>query len=145
MWASSTWASSPSWVLAATQLGRPAKCSARKRAPRSGTSGGNPTSALRLPVTWIRAVAAPSDRNRSASRSLWAPMTMPWERAYSNRPLKRRYRSTDRGEMRALASTRGMPRRPHSAYRFGHSSVSMVIASFGGMRAKKRRTGPGVS
>ena len=54
-------------------------------------------------------------------------------------------RLSQRSVRRALASTSGTRRRPHSRYRFGHSSVSKTTASRGCTRAKKRRTAPGRS
>ena len=76
----------------------------------SGTSKSN----LMLPITCVRRGLAPIDLKRSASLSLCAAMTMPCDSVSRNRLTSRRYRPTERGEIRALASTRGTLRLPHS-------------------------------
>ena len=65
-----------------------------------------------LPTTWVLAGFAPMARNRSASPSPCAAITMPCESVSRNSPASMRYRPTERGEMRALANTSGMPRLP---------------------------------
>ena len=143
--ASSSCSSSPACVLPAIQTGRAPARPKRSALPAGTTPASTPTSNFTLPTTRVRSAAAPIDLNRSASSADCAATTRFLLKRPANRPPKRRYRDTDLEESRALASKTGMPLRSHSRNRFGQSSVSMMIAARGRVRAKKRLTAAGVS
>ncbi|MNP25615.1 hypothetical protein D3C76_1184320 [compost metagenome] len=138
--------SSPAWVLAAIHSGRRVAChSSRNTAARTGSCGSMLRSNLIEPVTVTHSGRAPSWRKRWASASVCTAIQLISCSISRVTPPSRAYPRAERSDSRALASATGMPRFAHWWMWFGHSSVSMITASFGRTRSRKRAAAQGRS
>ena len=135
--------SSPSRVDPATHTGRPSPARARNSRPSERAASGMTKSNFKLPI--VATSRAPRSVNRCASADVCAATPANDCSMGRDSDAMRAYPAAERADKRALTRNSGIPRRRHSAARFGHISVSINTPARGAKRSRNARTANGTS